>query len=163
MNCKIVKLLNFSGTKTTVYSVFIDDEQKTLFDKFIQENLIHKNELKSVISRLKTISTKTGAQEHFFKQKEGSFGDGIEALYDLPSSNLRLYCIRYGTSLIILGGGGIKPKNIRALQENDKLKYENYLLRKIAKIVNQRIKDRDIKFANDYMNFEGELEFTINE
>ncbi len=163
MDYKIVKLSNFSGNKTTIYSIYDNAEQETLFDKFIKENLSHTSELKSIISRLTTISNKSGAQEHFFKQNEGALSDGVEALYDVPDSNIRLYCIRYGTSLVILGGGGIKPKNIRALQENDKLKSENYLLRDIAKIINKRICDKDIEFDSDYMNFEGDLEFSINE
>ena len=52
---------------------------------------------------------------------EGIPGDGVCALFDLPNSNLRLYCIRYGNSIIILGGGGQKPKTISAFQENEKL------------------------------------------
>ena len=56
--------------------------------------------------------------------------------------NFRLYCIRYGTSIIILGGGGYKPDTIKALQENEKLTKENYLLRQIAKEINQRIEEK---------------------
>ncbi|MBK6979124.1 MAG: hypothetical protein IPH28_20170 [Cytophagaceae bacterium] len=60
-------------------------------------------------------------------------GDGVCALYDDPDRNLRLYCIRYGKQIVVLGGGGHKPKTIRALQEDEKLKQENYLIRNISK------------------------------
>ena len=60
-------------------------------------------------------------------------------------------------------GGGLKAKTIRTFQEDEKLKAENYLLREIAQIINQRIKDKSIRFIDDYMNFEGDLEFTIND
>ncbi len=36
-------------------------------------------------------------------------------------SNLRLYCIRLGSAVVILGGGGHKPKTIRTLQDDTKL------------------------------------------
>ncbi len=38
MKFEIVKLSNFSGPKATFYSVIIDDDAETLFDKFINEN-----------------------------------------------------------------------------------------------------------------------------
>lgn len=58
-----------------------------------------------MVQRLKIIGTKTGAREQFFKLHEGNPGDGVCALFDLPDKNLRLYCIRYNTQIIILGGG----------------------------------------------------------
>jgi len=39
MKCKIVKLDQFSGDAASIYSVYIDNEKKTLFDKFIEENI----------------------------------------------------------------------------------------------------------------------------
>ena len=38
MRCRIVKILNLSGEKTSVYSVFVDDAVTTLFERFISEN-----------------------------------------------------------------------------------------------------------------------------
>jgi len=129
MKCKIIKLDQLSGNKTSVYSVYIDDAKKTLFERFLEENLISfKSELIDIVKRLKTIGNKTGAREIYFKLNEGIPGDGVCALYDEAESRLRLYCIRYGSSMIIIGGGGEKPKDIRAFQDNDKLKNENYIL-----------------------------------
>jgi len=56
--------------------------------------------------RLKIIGNETGARESFFKTKEGIPGDGVCTLYDTPDKKLRLYCIRYGKQLIIIGAGG---------------------------------------------------------
>lgn len=164
MKCKIVKLDQFSGDEASVYSVYMDEAKSTLFEEFMKENIISfKSELIDIVKRLKTIGSKTGAREGFFKINEGDLSDGICALYDEPNSKLRLYCIRYGNDIIILGGGGEKPKNIRAFQENEKLEKENYLLREISKEITKRIKDKDIKRSEDYLDFEGELEFNIGE
>jgi len=164
MKCKIVKLDQFSGDAASIYSVYIDNEKKTLFDKFIEENInSFKSELLDMIQRLKVIGKSTGARMKFFKDKEGKPGDGVSALYDIPGTKLRLYCIRYGTELIILGGGGAKKKSIKALQEDEKLKKENYLLRKISEEITKRIKTKDIEWSDDHMDLIGTLEFNTED
>jgi len=164
MKCKIVKLDQFSGCSASVYSVYINDEKKTLFDKFIEENInSFKSELLNIIQRLKVIGKSTGARMKFFKDKEGNPGDGVCALYDNPGTKLRLYCIRYGAELIILGGGGEKPKHIKKLQDDKKLKKENYLLREISNEISNRIKTKDIEWFDDHMDLIGALEFNTED
>lgn len=105
------------------------------------------------------MGNKTGAREHFFKINEGNLGDGVCALYDNPDKNLRLYCIRYGTLIVIIGGGG--PKNVDKLQQDEKLKSENYLLRDLYSLITHRIKTKEIKYTKNLMDFTGNLEFNI--
>lgn len=137
------------------------DETKTLLDLFIDENIsLFKSETKELVTRLRTIGNLTGARVQFFKNNEGIPGDGVCALFDMDDSNLRLYCIRYGMQLIIVGGGGYKPKGIRTLQEDEKLKYENYFLRKVSQLITNRIKDKEIEFINDGLDFDGNLTFS---
>jgi uncharacterized pyridoxamine 5'-phosphate oxidase family protein len=160
MNYKLVKLPKFSDEAASIYSVFLTNENKTLFEIFVEKNKISFiSELKDIFKRLKVIGDDTGARDIFFKLNEGSPGDLVCALYDEPDSNLRLYCIRYGTLLVILGGGGYKPKSISAFQEDEKLTKENYLMREISKDIYKRIKDHEIVFVNDHKDFEGNLEF----
>lgn len=157
---RIVKLDELSGEAITSYSILPDNDEVTLFDKFLIENNTLKSELKDIIARLKVMGNKTGAREQYFKLHEGNPGDGVCALYDEPEKNLRLYCIRYGTMILILGSGGEKPKALKAFQESDKLTEENYLLREIARQINQRIKDKEIGFTGDGLAFTGNLDFT---
>lgn len=160
MKFEVVKLDQFNGNKCGVYSIFVDDEQETLFERFLSENKISfKHEIINILERIRTINSITGARENYFKLDEGKPGDGICALFDLPDSNLRLYCIRYGNSLIILGGGGEKKKSVKALQEVEKLKTENYILRKISAEIAKRIRQREITFSEDGTEITGELEF----
>ena len=160
MKYNIVKLTQFSGYHASIYSIYLEDEQQTLFERFLKENInSFKSEIIDINKRLRTINNTTGAREQFFKSKEGNPGDGVSALFDLPDSNLRLYCIRYGNSLIILGGGGHKQKNIKAFQEDNKLTSENYLLRNISKQITERIKDKEIQFSDDGTEIFGNLEF----
>ncbi|MBA4411563.1 MAG: hypothetical protein C0397_19355 [Odoribacter sp.] len=164
MKYKLVKLNKFSGHQASIYSIFIEDEQKTLFDRFLEENKnLFLSELKDITARLNTIGHYTGAREKFFRFKEGIPGDGVCALFDVPDSNLRLYCIRYGSLIVILGGGGYKPKGMASFQENTKLQDENYLLRQISSDIKRRMADDEISFTDDYMDFEGNLIFNDEE
>lgn len=163
MKCRLVKVDQLSGTKASLYSVVIDGESGTLLDKFIKENIGSSlSEVKDILQRLRTIGHQTGAREQFFKLFEGKPGDGVCALYDHPNSKLRLYCIVFGSQILIVGGGGFKPKNIQALQENKKLKDENYFLRWLSEQITQRIKDKEITFENNYLDFSGNLTFNDN-
>ena len=154
MKFEIVELEEFSGRKASVYSVWVNDESTTLFDRFVEENQMqHPQEIQSIVDRIEIIGHGTGAREHFFKLNEGTLGDGICALYDSPDKKLRLYCIRYGASCILLGGGGLK--NVRALQDDEKLKQENYLLRYISKQITEALKSGDLRWTTDGMKLEG--------
>lgn len=159
MEYRLVKIDELSGDETSIYTVYIEDESKTLFDLFLLENSTNfTNEVKDIVKRIRIIG-KIGARSQFFKLKEGAPGDGVCALYDTPNSNLRLYCIRYGTQIVILGNGGYKPKSIRALQEDEKLTQENLLLKTLSKEITQRLKEKDILNTNDGKDFEGDLTF----
>ena len=160
MNFEIVELKEFSGNKAVIYSVIIDNNPLTLFDLFVEENeSIFPDEIISITDKLEIIGNFTGAREHYFKINEGTLGDGVCALYDIPDRNLRLYCIKYGSTCILLGGGGYK--NVRALQDNEKLKKENYLLRKISKMITHALIEEDLKWSKDGNSFSGNL--MINE
>jgi hypothetical protein len=155
---RLVKLDKLSGQKTQVYSIIIDDDDKNLFEHFLEENNeTYHDELLEILTRIKSISNKEGAREHLFKKAEGKLGDGIEALYDESKRKLRLYCIRYGSVLLVLGGGG--AKNVRALQDDPKLKKENYLLREISKRISQAMQDGDLKWNSSFNDFAGDFIF----
>lgn len=158
MKSELVKLGQFNGNEASIYGIWFEGLQKTSFDIFINENKnVFLSELNDIISRLKSISNATGAREQFFKINEGIPGDGVCALYDSPDKKLRLYCIRYGSLIVIVGGGG--PKNVQALQQNKKLKDENYFLRDLSAQITERLKEGEIWFTYDNKDFEGNLEF----
>lgn len=160
MNYKLVKIVELSGNKASVYSLYTENEKCTLFEKFMREySISFKSETIDILKRLKSIASKEGAREQYFKTREGKPGDLVCALYDRPNSQLRLYCIRLGGSLIILGSGGHKPKTIRALQSDPKLSSENSLMIKLSGELLHRVRSKEILYVNDYMDLEGDLDF----
>jgi predicted house-cleaning noncanonical NTP pyrophosphatase (MazG superfamily) len=163
MKFEIVELTDFSGQKASVYSIKFEDETDTLLDKFlIENNSKYPEELDSIFETIYQIANYHGARRQYFKENEGKIGDLVCALYDNPNSNLRLYCIRFGTTVILLGGGGFKAKEIRALQEDPKLKSENYLIRQISELINQKMKEKDIYWENEF-KLNGNLIIDTNE
>ncbi|MCC5906731.1 MAG: hypothetical protein JJU13_11010 [Balneolaceae bacterium] len=157
MAFSLKRIDKLSGKKATVYSVQLNDGTD-LFNQFLNENSAeYEDDVKNILQRIRSISRKTGAQEHFFKTKEGNPGDGVCALYDTPGKHLRLYCIRMGNTVIILGGGGPKPEGIRALQEDPKLKHENYLLRDISKEITDKMTNGKIRFSDDELELLGDI------
>jgi putative component of toxin-antitoxin plasmid stabilization module len=156
MRIQLVKIKQLSGNHASIYSVIYENEETSLFEKFLYENIISfKSELDSILLRLKMIGTQTGAREQFFKMDEGNPGDGVCALYDDPGKKLRLYCVRYGTTLVIVGSGGHKPKTIRALQQDPKLKKENMTMRKISNLIKEKQEEGIISFSQDFYDFNG--------
>ena len=166
MKFQLKTLKKLSGDEATIYSVLILGDKLTLFDTFMADNLVnHKKEVMNIFYRLIAIGNKTGAKENFFRLNEGVPGDGVCAFYDIPKSKLRLYCVRYGNDFLILGCGGPKSKIIKAWQEDPKLNEEAQLVIKIAKIVNDKIKDKDsnFKWSPDHKKFQGDFNFTDDE
>jgi regulator of replication initiation timing len=152
----IVKHLSLSGKRTSIYSVRIEGNKETLFERFINENQnLEREALKEILTRLQTIGEDTGAREHYFKKEEGKPGDGIEALYDQEGSHLRLYCIRNGSVALILGGGGQKQGG--AWQQYPKLKEENELLQLISQTFINALRNQDLAWSDDGMELLGDM------
>ena len=164
MNYEIVELEELSGSETGIYSVLEEGDELTLFDHFVDENKKdHTAEVKAIVDRLISIGSKDGARDIYFKFNEGNLGDGVCALYDDPDRKLRLYCMRCGKDLIILGGGGPKPKNVRAYQDDFKLDKEAGKIKQVAKDIMTRIKEKELRWSSDCKSLIGNLIFTDNE
>jgi hypothetical protein len=130
----------------------------------VEENSVdHPDEVKLMVNRLYQIGHTFGAREQFFKLDEGKPGDGVCALYDEDDNILRQYCIRYGSALIILGGGGPKVRQIRTWQQDDKLKKEAELMIWISKDIMKRMRDGEIYWTKDGTRLLGNLKISDNE
>lgn len=150
MKFEIVKIKQLSGKKAQIYSVIVGQDKKSVFEQFLQSNYSeYSTEIEDIVSKLKVMSTKTGAAEFFFKPNEGKPGDGVCALFDSPNKKLRIYCIRFGSVAIVIGGGGNKPKTIKAYQESPVLKKEAEMMVQISKIISEAIKNKDIQLDDN--------------
>lgn len=81
------------------------------------------------------------------------------ALFDLPDSMLRLYCIRLGNNVLILGGGAEKYKAIRAWQEDEKLTKAVQKMMMVSNLIFQSILAKETYWSEDGFELLGNLYF----
>lgn len=104
------------GSKAKIYSVFVDGSEEDEFSKFLKVFYpSHKQQIEHLAEKIKEIAGRFGIREIFFKDQ------GIGAVYRFKNlkddkTDIRLYCIKWGSNLLILGGGG--TKNVRTWQED---------------------------------------------
>lgn len=146
---ELVELDEFNCGAGHIYSVALDDADQTLYDLFVEENSDkYRTELAEIMHKLNTMSTWTGFTDNYFKLNEGKPGDGVCAITDLRGK-LRLYCIRFGNILLVLGGGGPKPKRIRAYEDDPKLLSENLIVRAVSDAMAKAIREKDITIEDN--------------
>jgi CRISPR/Cas system CSM-associated protein Csm5 (group 7 of RAMP superfamily) len=159
----------YSGSEAKVYSIIPEGEEETLFEKFVDENLVsYKEEIKDILKRLKQIGHKTGARESFFKHEGDNefvrkYGKYVWALYDDEERKLRLYCIRFANVAIILGGGGYKDKSVIKWQDDEKLSEEVRKVIAYAESIIKQLDDGDLYWSNNGTELEGNLKNYDNE
>jgi hypothetical protein len=164
MEYEIVKISRLSGVYCTIYSIIPEKGSMTLYEAFLEENMgEYREEVRDINNRLKLIGTKHGARHSYFKHFEGKYGDFVCALYDLPDKNLRLYCIRYGADVVILGGGGLKTQNTRAWQDDPKLTDEATRIIEYAKDLARRMAHGEVYLSRNKPALEGNFYFFKNE
>ena len=158
MKFELVILPELSGPAATIYSVIPEGSTQTLFKQFVEHYGIEfREELKSILLTLRAIGNKTGARYQFFKHDEGKPGDGVCALYDDPKRKLRVYCIRFGNDLLILGAGG--EKVTRTWQQDSILSAAAEQMIAVSKQLMRRIEEERPNYYRGGKHFEGDLTF----
>ena len=143
----ITEMDSLSGDKAHIYSVILDDDEKTLLERFFNENAAYKNDLKKVLYKIHVMANDTGCRRDFFKEGEGALGDGMVALRG--TGNLRLYGIYFHDALILLGSGGYKPPGIAAYQDYPPLNEKAQQMRDVAKEINRMISENTLTVKED--------------
>jgi hypothetical protein len=158
-NFEIVKIEALSGRRATFYTAFLEAAEITLFEQFLLENkTLHHKELSDISTEIKQMAHHTGARIDFFQKPEGKAGESIFALY---AKKLRLYCFRIDNCIVLLGGGGLK--SVRTWQEDPKLTQSMQLLRFIARQIDERLRNKEIRRSANDLELVGDLIFQFDE
>lgn len=145
MKFDIAEIEELSGSGGRVYSVFVGDDDETLFDKFLAENA-QLPETQEMLNRIRAMAESTGFLRQFFKEGEGALADGVVAL---RVGQLRLYGIYFNSSVILFGSGGWKPRHARAYQDDAALCARAQEVREIAREINKGICGGQIRINSD--------------
>lgn len=141
-----------------LFSIRINDDECEMM-KFANKliNYEKRDDLQKIAQQFSKIG-EFGAEERFFRPA-GKFKDNLWELpgHYLVKSNYRLYCLRYGTSVVILGNGGLKET--RTYQDDPALHEFVIMLQKIDEKIRQLITQGELIITNKQIT--GKLEFYI--
>jgi len=113
------------GRKAKIYSIRYDGEENHEFHKFVTNPDIRNHpDYEALREKIKELHSKRGLLPQYFRPEGENHLHSDISRIDYGFGYLRLYCIRWNDKLLILGGGGIKPKNIRFWQESPELSSE---------------------------------------
>ena len=158
----IVRLKHITDyQKVCYYSVVLDKEDEpietadSLFEKFVTihtaENL---EKLNHILSWLAEIGNKYGAQNNYFRdeQYQGEamglppYAMGRPPVYtedgETTPNNLRLYCHRLNSNVVILFDGAIKTQD--KAHECPNVKEHFLLANRLTNIIDQAFRDKEI-------------------
>lgn len=148
MKFELVELVELSGPFAKIYTVYLYDEEIYLYDQFVEDyKSDFQKEVNSITSRLKIMGKKVGALENYFRQYEGNYGDKVCALLKDEGFKLRMYCIRFDNTCVILGSGGYKDTD--TWQEDEILSQEATTMIEISQILHNSIHNADILISSD--------------
>ena len=158
MKYELVKIEELCGEKLTTYSIASEGNDTTIFEEFLSDySSSHTSEINQIVDMFVEMKERFGAREIYFKSMQGSPSSQLVRLKHKTIKELRVYCIKLGKSIIIVGGGGVKPSDKKALQEVPELKKQNYFTREISKELESKIKNKEITYNSDYTELLGEL------
>lgn len=140
----------FALKKVTYYTVHIEGQERTLWEQFLDnhEDESFADDLAILRSALLRIGNQEGAQPRFFRF-EAALGGDASALPPPPrylegaSTNLRLYCLRYSESVVILFSGGSKTAD--KAQDCDQVRPHFVLANRISKAIHDAVVGGELK------------------
>jgi len=149
MKYELVEIEDLSDGRCHIYSVLPEGEEETLLEAFFfRYKDDFEIDVEDLLDRLHYIGHARGADERFFKLWEGRPGDGVCALFDIPEAHLRLYCIRFGSGILVVGSGGEKPKTVRTWEEDEFLTLAVRQMMRISEAMTDAIRNRELIIDN---------------
>ncbi|MEP7218723.1 MAG: hypothetical protein ABI876_07380 [Bacteroidota bacterium] len=144
MNFGFTIELELDGPKGTIYTVKIDGELASEFDK-AHEALKHLKDFQRVMRQLENMVDRHGFQEPAFRQ-EGTARDSVAAL-SKESGKVRIYCCRWSTRTLLLGCGCLK--DVARVQDDKTLTHYMETMMYVDRRLMERIRDRSIEIGHN--------------
>ena len=150
----------FKYNRVAYYSVSLDDNDKTLYQEFVDKHTIdNKNKLYHIQKWLQLIGKKYGAQTRFFRNEAKNadtsalppIGKDRKPYFvehgKKKANNLRLYCLRANSNVVFLFSGDIKTK-LKA-QNCPNVKSHFLLANNLTKAIDNAFREKDIVWNED--------------
>lgn len=140
----------YSDKRGDFLAVQISGEAKTTYEQFVENNrATHADLLDEVADRIYRMAQRTGIRDNFFKPQ------GKNSVHSFRGTGkLRIYCLKYGSASVVLGGGGVKV--VRTYQEDEVL----YKPVRLLQAIDRCLKENEVNFADllNYTDIEMEID-----
>lgn len=152
--------------KVSYYSVVLDQDDepiestRSLFEEFVEQQTgTNPEKLNHILMWLKVIGEKHGAQEDLFRHEQyqgeavGVPPEGVnrEPVFtendEAVPNNLRLYCHRLNSDVVILLGGGLKTSD--KAQNCPNVKSHFILANQLTKIIDKAFQENEIHWIDN--------------
>lgn len=153
--------------KVSYYTVRIDGAPRNLWEQFLDdhEDDSFTDDLDILRTAMLQIGNHWGAQSRYFRFEANRGGDA-SALPPYPrflegaSSNLRLYCMRYSESVVILFSGAVKTTEYA--QDCDHVRPHFLQANQICKAIQNAVRDGELsEGAQGELLFDRDFELII--
>ena len=159
MKKRVEIVLVDQGSGGTLYSVRFAGEKETELEKFLYNELLHKEKgFNEIVQRLSSMTDSLGYREQFFEMNEGLRTDSVAAL---KRGRIRLYCLRWSSSLLIVGTGGLKTA--QTYQKDMALRHIVPELQELDKLIMMRQRSGDIEIDHNNGSMRGNLIFSLED
>ncbi|NTW84041.1 MAG: hypothetical protein HGB36_11860 [Chlorobiaceae bacterium] len=147
-----------SGEGGTLYSIRFEGESINELDKFLlNKDLKRRADFRKVSARLLQMVDYEGFKLESFEHD----GSKMDSVVKLKYGGIRLFCLRWGNTLLIAGGGGIK--STQKTQQNPVHDEIVKNLQMIEKLLEKRKKTKEIDICYDDGKISGNLNFTTGD
>jgi len=137
------------GRKAKIYSILFDGESKNEFQKFLEDPDVRNHpDFRALGKKIKEMYNKRGLLEHYFRPEDGKRLYPEISRIDYGTGKLRIYCIRWDDNLLILGGGGVKPNDIRFWQDDPILSVAARKIIDVFSDLKQYLNDTDLEIKD---------------
>ncbi len=151
--------------RVTFYSVKIENEAYSEVEKFIlrfREDAVHGEELQNILALLKIMGNEKGALSVLFRDEAMAQALPPERyhairqnLVQFIDANLRLFCLRISSNIVILFNGGVKES--QKTQDSSDLLTKFRVAQRFCKAINDKIKNRELKVGDTQLMGDFEL------
>ena len=157
----------YSFKRVTFYSIRLENETYTEIEKFIIRFLDDEkyvDELQNLLALLKIMGNEKGAIPILFRDESEAQALPPERYHSIKQNlshfvdtNLRLFCLRISSEIVILFNGGIKES--QKTQDSPDLIAKFRFAQRACRAINEKIKDKDLKINN--LQLIGDFELII--
>jgi hypothetical protein len=143
----IINIEPLSGPKAKIYSIKFEEKYASELIVFVNKfHDSHPHIIDEAIQRIRLIAQREGIQDSFFR-RECSETHNVFRL--LETKDIRLYCIKFDSALLLFGSGGIKTIKKNKLKDNPHLEKEVKKLQKIEDAINKRINSGELSITSE--------------